>query len=146
MVGAWKSGISEKGECQLEHGCVGVPEEVQGSEVLFWIKAVVAHVGSTKGGSTALRPNVTGGGNTTHLFCGERLEGLPHPQCRKGVDGDWERGPVWFMKLDGGPGNPDLPARKHDFVGFGVHKRTETVLARGFCSPVQRRRGRSISP
>ena len=72
------------------------PEEIQWKEVLSRVKAVVAHLRSSEGRSSALQKGVIGDQGRAHPSCGERH--LTHG-TEMGIDGEWKRGRVLFKKL-----------------------------------------------
>ena len=79
MVGTRESGVNRQSMLCLEPGRLGFPEEVQGSEVCAWIKAAV---------SLAIRTLRT-----------RAVESCLTQGAEMGIDGNWERGRVWFNKL-----------------------------------------------
>ena len=74
-----ESGVNRQSMPCLERGRLGFPEKVQGSEVCAWIKAAV---------SLAIRTLRT-----------RAVESFLTQGAEMGIDGNWERGRVWFNKL-----------------------------------------------
>ena len=97
VVDTRKSWIIGKGQFPHELSCLDVLEKVHGNEVHSRVKAALAHLGSSEGQSSALQGGIFDDQKTLRTRSVER--GVLTHGAEMGIDGDWDRGQVWFKKL-----------------------------------------------